>query len=374
MAGRALWYGTAAHALDFDDYEDVGSTHPSACIVAALLAVAEAHPISTGAMLAAYVQGFEAILTFGMAMGHAHYLAGWHSTSTLGGVGAAAAVAHLLRLSSQDTGLALSIAATQASGFKRQFGSDVKALHCGLAARNGVEAALLARAGVTARTDILDGPGGFLAVFGGQAAYWHDHPQPRIEDHPPYVKPWPCCAYTHRAIEAALALAAQVDTAQTAEATLEMPAPYAEVAGQRAPTCEAEGRFSASFCAASALIDGHLTEAAFAEAALARPAVRALEAKIALCPYPLPAGAGDMSAEAPDTLTLNLSDGRTLSHCVAETRGSPARPLSTAELVDKLVQCGGTVAAAHRFFETPATAPFEAPIRMTSHDQTHAYA
>ena len=364
MAGRALVLGTAAHALDFDDYEDVGSTHPSACIVPALLALAEARPVRMGAVLAAYVQGYEAILAFGAVLGHAHYLAGWHATATLGGLGAAAAAAHLLQLPPERTACAISVAATMASGLKRQFGSDVKALHCGLAARAGIEAALLAQAGLSARGDILDGPDGFLALFGGAATRWPDGPQPRIEDHPPYIKPWPCCAYTHRAIEAALELSAQVDPARIASATLDCPAPYLDVAGQRAPEAEAAARFSMSFCAASALIDGALGPHSFSDTAIARPDLRDLEARIACRPYPLPPGAGDMCADAPDTLTLTLQDGTRLSRSVGATLGSPARPCETETLIAKLVAAGGAASEAQTLLSTPLTARFAAPARM----------
>ena len=78
-----------------------------------------------------------------------HYQRGWHCTSTLGTIGAAAAAARLLGLDAAATGHALAIAASEASGLKENFGTMVKPLHAGLAARNGVVAALLAQAGMT---------------------------------------------------------------------------------------------------------------------------------------------------------------------------------------------------------------------------------
>ena len=232
----------------------------------------------------------------------------------------------------------------------------------------------MARAGMSARLDVLDRPDGFLAMMGGQAARWHDHAQPRIEGHPPYVKPWPSCAYTHRAIEAAEALASELAGAEIDAITLEIPAPFLEVAGKRAPTCEAEARFSVSYCVASALTDGALTLDAFLPDALRRPEVRALEAALETRPYPLPSGVGDMSAEAPDRLTLRLSCGRELTRRVANARGGPAKPLGADALIDKFSKCGGDTQSARRFLTAPATAPFQAPTRMSDHEQAHSLA
>jgi 2-methylcitrate dehydratase PrpD len=59
------------------------------------------------------------------------------------------------------TGHALAIAASEASGLKENFGTMVKPLHAGLAARNGVLAALLAQAGLSASAEAIAGAQGF---------------------------------------------------------------------------------------------------------------------------------------------------------------------------------------------------------------------
>ena len=102
--------GAAAHALDFDDYEIPASTHPSAVLVPALLAISDLRPVSIGDLATAYLVGYEAIVRVGRALGgYRHYLAGWHATSTVGPVGAAAAVAKLIRLDSVRFANALSL-------------------------------------------------------------------------------------------------------------------------------------------------------------------------------------------------------------------------------------------------------------------------
>src|SRR5438094_2310487 len=156
--GAALANGTAAHAHDFDDMCFVSLAHPSAPLVAAGLAAAEIAGASGPAMLDAYVVGFELEARLGRAMNPRHYQRGWHCTSTLGTMGAAAAASRLLGLTPAATAHALAIAASEASGLKENFGTMVKPLHGGLAARNGVVAALLARAGMDARASASEGP------------------------------------------------------------------------------------------------------------------------------------------------------------------------------------------------------------------------
>src|SRR6185436_6716285 len=110
--------------------------------------------------------GFEIEGVLGRAMNPRHYTQGWHCTSTLGTIGAAAAAARLLGLDRGAIAHCLAIAASEASGLKENFGTDTKPLHAGLAARNGIVAALLARSGVNASTRAIEGPGGFLRAMG----------------------------------------------------------------------------------------------------------------------------------------------------------------------------------------------------------------
>src|SRR3954466_10025393 len=97
-ANAALASGTAAHALDYDDMCFVSLAHPSAPLVAAALAAGELAGASGPARLAAYAGGFQARGRGGAAMNPRHYQQGWHCTSTLGTIGAAAAASRLLGL------------------------------------------------------------------------------------------------------------------------------------------------------------------------------------------------------------------------------------------------------------------------------------
>src|SRR5205823_13817303 len=161
-------------ALPIYDMCFVSLAHPSAPLVSAGLAAAELVDASGRALLEAYIVGFEVEARLGRAMNPRHYQRGWHCTSTLGTLGAAAAASRLLGLGATEIGHALAIAASEASGLKENFGTMVKPLHAGLAARNGVVAALLARAGMIASAAAIDGPQGMLAAMDSERASLDD--------------------------------------------------------------------------------------------------------------------------------------------------------------------------------------------------------
>lgn len=117
------------------------------------------------------IPAIEAELRIGTAVNPSHYKRGWHATGTLGHFGAAMAASMLMKLNDQQIIAALGIAGTQACGMKEAFGTMTKPLHAGLAARNGVMAALLAARGFTSAGDILGGHYGFGAVASDDAAW-----------------------------------------------------------------------------------------------------------------------------------------------------------------------------------------------------------
>ncbi|MGI9512673.1 MAG: MmgE/PrpD family protein [Anderseniella sp.] len=353
----ALRNGTAAHALDFDDYEELGSTHPSAVLVPALLALAGEQKYTNAQVLNAYVSGYETILAAGRLLGYQHYLAGWHATSTIGRIGAAMACSRLLQLDSDQAVNALSLAMTQCAGMKVEFGTDAKPLHAGLAARTGVEAALLAQAGFTGAANAGEGEAGFFQLYGTPASPGWDclleASLPRINDYPPFLKPSPSCGYTLRAIEAAELLHARQEYSHLAinKVTVDIAEPYFAVAGIDRPREPCEARFSLVYCVASALIDGKVDIASFTPEMLHRSQISEVSAKTSVRTYALAAGLGDMSPQAPDTVTVHMKDGTQLAETVARVRGGPGRLLCGDDVVAKYVSCGGRTKMALEFLQ-----------------------
>jgi 2-methylcitrate dehydratase PrpD len=162
----ALVNGAAAHALDYDDVNMAMPGHPSVAILPGLLALAELKGSAGSEVITAFVAGYETACRIGAALQPGHYNLGFHSTSTVGSFGAAAACARLLGLDAETTAMALGIAGTQAAGLKSQFGTMCKPFHAGKAAQNGLLAARLAARGFSSRTDIVECVQGFALTHG----------------------------------------------------------------------------------------------------------------------------------------------------------------------------------------------------------------
>ena len=136
-ADKAMYYGFASHYLDFDDAQANLAGHFSTVLYSALLAVLEPHD-TWHDFLRAYIIGAELEGIIGSLINPAHRTQGWHSTGTVGVIGAAAAIGALRGLHGESLAQLLSLAATQSAGMFFQSGTDGKPLHAGLAARNGV--------------------------------------------------------------------------------------------------------------------------------------------------------------------------------------------------------------------------------------------
>ena len=166
VLAAALVNGAASHALDYDDVHLAMPGHPSVAVLPGLLALAEARGSSGREVMTAFVAGYETACRIGLALSPGHYALGFHSTATIGSLGAAAACARLLGLDAEQTAVALGIAGTQAAGLKSQFGTMCKPFHAGKAAQNGLLAARLAARGFSSRTDLLECVQGFAATHG----------------------------------------------------------------------------------------------------------------------------------------------------------------------------------------------------------------
>ena len=340
----ALANGTAAHALDFDDMCWVSLAHPSAPLVAAGLAAGEAADASGRTLLDAYVVGFEVECALGLVMNPAHYEQGWHCTSTIGTIGAAAAAARVLEFDAETTGRALSIAASEACGLKENFGTMVKPLQGGLAARNGVLAALLARESFTASERAIDGPQGFLVAMGSGGRDLSEAGRRlgrrwEIVEGGITVKLYPSCAATHPTIDTLIDLRREhgIDPAAVEAVEIDVDPVTPTVLIHARPTTGLEGKFSLHYCAAAALAFGRVGIDTFEEQAMRAPEAARLVPRVAM------RADERLGREAPPLtearVTVELSDGRALERFVRGARGYPDRPASPEELDGKFTTC-----------------------------------
>ena len=289
--GAAYANGVACHSLDWDDYMHPMHGHCSAVLLPVCWALAESGDADGRRFLEAFVTGYEVNGLLGRVLATPHYERGWHATSTIGVIGAAAAASKLLGLTVDQTGHALGIAASHASGIRVNFGSMTKSLHAGHAARQGITAALLARRGVTASAEWLLGPNGYLATYGGQMGPAEAAESIRAHTFDTFViegpvglvqKPYACCGSSHAAVEATISLVEEHDlTPERIDAIEVHVDPLLNKTLIHHDAADAlEGRYCLEYTIAVAAADRAGGAAQFRDESVRRPEVRALMPKV----------------------------------------------------------------------------------------------
>lgn len=341
----ALLYGMASHVLDYDDVSMLAMCHPSAPVLSACLAIRPWDELGGTEIAEALVVGTEAMIRLGESMGFRHYELGFHATGTLGAIGAAAACARLLRLDTAGTGTAISIAASSASGLRKNFGSMVKSLHVGLAASAGVRAARWAAAGITGADEALDDSGYLGAFSGGARDTWPEHVrlgaplailEPGFEQ-----KRYPCCYMVHKMIQATLELRAQhgLTLDRVVRAHVEMPPGGTRPLIHPHPRTPLQALFSGPYAVLASLADGRVDLRSFTAEAVARPEIQSRLRLVDVRERDGALARGGEIGAAPVTVTLELADGSSLSATCTASPGSPQDPIGPDGLRDKWVDC-----------------------------------
>ena len=285
--GRAaLINGAAGHALDFDDSSAVMLGHPSAPVLPAVLAAAERDGRSGADALVAYVVGVEVQSRIGMAIGDEHYAKGWHTTSTVGVLGAAAAMGWLLGLGAEAFGAAMGIAASSSSGLKANFGTMTKPLHAGQAAERGLLAARLASRGCTASSDAIDGSQGLAQAAGSggldldRIEQWGD----RWATTQALFKHHAACHCTHAGLEATRSLLTNgVNADEIERITLTVNPSILDMCGIPEPVTGLEAKFSLRGTQALVLAGADTAAVAtFDDGPINRPEVQALLPRVVI--------------------------------------------------------------------------------------------
>ncbi|MCX7172585.1 MAG: MmgE/PrpD family protein [Proteobacteria bacterium] len=328
----ALLNGITSHTFDFDDTHLKTVIHPAGPVASALIALAEHHPISGREFLHAFALGVEVECRIGNAVYPSHYDVGWHITGTAGVFGAAAAAGKVLKLSQQQLVWALGIAATQACGLREMFGSMCKPLHPGLAAKNGLYAALLAQQDFTSSEQGIEGKRGFANVLASERDFGRiteglGETWELLEN---TYKPFACGIVIHPVIDGCIQLRSEhaLQAAEIVAIHLRVHPLVLELTGKTAPRVGLEGKFSVYHSAAAAIIDGAAGEAQYSDEKVMDPEWIALRNKVQ-------AVADATLKEDAAHIAITCSDGKVLNKHIAHTIGSLARPMSDRDLEEK---------------------------------------
>ena len=365
---KALYYGFASHYLDFDDAQANLAGHFSTVLYSALLAVLE--PTDRWYdFLRAYIIGAELEGIIGSLINPAHRTQGWHSTGTVGVIGAAAAIGALRGLHGESLAQLLSLAATQSAGMFFQSGTDGKPLHAGLAARNGVWAyELLQHTSLQTSTKPFDPERGWFKTIGNITVTSNDIASRwlapgQLIDPGLWMKVHPYCSAAICGAEAAETVAHRIYTSSSYVSKHYNVSPDAEEQGKRrlcatlvfslwedidrvtvhfppgadaalrytAPTTGREGQFSIEYIVYQVLAYEAVQDELFKIDTIDQ-SVRDYMNRIERV-YDLPKVS---QTERITKVTVTLKNGETFTETVNNPKGSPNNPLTLEDIRIKL--------------------------------------
>jgi 2-methylcitrate dehydratase PrpD len=350
----ALANGTASHGIEQDDTHSGGSIHLGTTMFSAALALAESMPeMPQPEFLAAVVAGYEAAARIAMAVQpKEHYALGFHPTQTCGVFGAAITAARLLGLTAEQMLAAVGIAGSMAAGSMEFLaeGAWTKRIHPGLAAQNGIQAALLAAEGFSGPLHILEGRDGFLQGYSRKPAPERltEGLGESFEILRTAVKPHACCRYMQGPIDAILALMRQraIDPARIERIEVAILEAGWGIVCEPAkkkyyPESIVDAQFSMPFGAAVAVVCGAAGLDQFTLEMIRSQRIRKMMGKVVLTK--------DVRLETnfprewPARVTISLANGETHEKFIRYPKGDPENPLSWEEMAAKFRALAGRV-------------------------------
>lgn len=341
---RALVYGVASHAIDYDDTGLAG--HPSAILVPTILAEAAETGADGRAMMTAYVAGYEIWAEMTRRDADQLHRKGWHPTAMLGTIAAAAAVASLRGHDAAMATRTLGVAASLAGGIVGNFGSMTKPYQVGRAAQSGLLAAKLAEAGLTSTDTAIEDDLGFLRAISPKgnvdtatpAKFGQDWGILRAGIN---IKLYPVCYAAHRAIDAVIDMRkANPVKAEDVEAIdLEIGETQAEILRVHRPTNGLDAKISGEFAMASAIVAGACGNAELTDSFVNRPDVQDLIRKVRI--VTTSERDDHEPAHSPfDRVTLHMRGGGKLTtEAVKRPRGHFQRGVETEAMWKKFEDC-----------------------------------
>ena len=353
----ALINGAAAHTMEVDDIYRDAVYHPGPPVISAVLAASQSIGNDGARFMRSLIAGYEVSNRIGKAMQPKHYDY-WHTTGTIGTIGAAAGCSVALHLSRTQAKHSLATSVTMAAALQQAFATDSmsKPIHAGHAAEAGAMSALLAKKGVTGADGMFEGARGFGNAMSAEVD-WQETIKD-LEDEYTITKMTQknhtCCGHTFAAIDSIIFLASEhrLDTENIVSIHVGTYAKGIEICGNRNPRTVYEAKFSLAYAVAVGLIFGQARFREFSEETLNNPNVRKV---MSLIDFSV-----DLDAEQkfPNyrsaTVTVKTVDGRCLEHYSPTRKGDPDNPLSDAELEAKFSELVAPIiglARAHSLLE-----------------------
>ncbi len=333
-----------AHAQDFDDSHQEAQTHPGSVVIPAAIAIGEELNLPGVVVLKAIIIGMEVMLRLAHSLCPACIEGGHHTPPTVGPFGAAIACGLLLGLNKTQLTNALGICGSYAGGLVEYTisGGSVKRIHTGLGARAGLEAALLAKEGLTGPLTIIEGKKGLWEVFGRGKAYperLFDQIGERFMLATLMFKPFNCCYLIHPAIQVFLEICK--NNSLSAKDIESVTVGYSKFSISHAgkimvPEDELGAQFSTSFTLALSLINASPGMWAYTKEALSDERIINLAKRISV--YEDEEANHEFPKKNGCIVNVTTSQGKKYSLRIKDPKGSPLNLLSTEDVKDKFMR------------------------------------
>jgi len=339
----AFLLGTMSHVLDFDDVNFTFQGHPSVTLIPIILTLGKEYDLTGKEMMLSYAVGFEVEARIGEAIGSDQYNLGYHTTATIGIFGAVAAVSVLMKFNDDQIRYAFGLASSLASGSRKNFGTMTKPLHVGFLTKNVYLISRLISKGITATDDIFSEPIPIDRMTTGKSIdlsvtqklgnTWE------LGDFGVIFKKYPCCAYTHRSIDALLELIQFENVSYDEVESIEVVVHYKVPAVLIYPEAKTalEGKFSMQYCLAAALYDREITLQTFTDDNVNRTTIQDLMKKIIMT-IDENQKEGTDSKERTATIKL-FTKRKALNKRVDYPVGHPGNPFTEADMYEKFSMC-----------------------------------
>ena len=349
----------SCHALELDDGNREGSIHPGTLVVPAVLGAGHDINCNGSAALCGIVAGYEVAVSLAEVL-HPHASRrGFQTTGVVGVLGAAAATGRLLGLDVDTMEKALGIAASSGAGIFGYLtgGGNIKKLHPGHSAREGVFAALLAQHNVVeGARGIAETRAGVFHAFAGIQPWTGEKPGHRdgsLAITRSYLKPYPCCRHIHPAIDGLFELVERYRINPDLVTRLDIGTyhaamPHATMGWESLTSAQ----LSFPYVMAAALRTGNVVLDTFGDQSRNDQRILADIAKVHIfedseCSISYP-------RQGPARVTVSMTDDTVYTTYVADPRGCPELPMADENLFDKfrmMVTKQHTLSSANRIIE-----------------------
>jgi 2-methylcitrate dehydratase PrpD len=241
--------------------------------------------------------------------------------------------------------MVLGQAATAMAGMIKNRGSDSKSFVAGNAAMQGVIAAELIAMGFTANDDIIEGDIGLASLVGYEGV----DPQVVLAglgqwdmvERSSTLRLHACCGASHFSQDALQKLLQRRPTApgEIDSITVEISDFLMTMMPYHAPETGLQAKYSLEYDLAAIALDGKAGFHEYSDAMVRRPEAKAMMQKVTVAPK-----SGGLASARESRVVVKLKSGEVLEESASRSHGSPADPLTPAEITGKFNDCAGGLA------------------------------